>query len=58
MKRAYVITGELENGTVAVYYAVCHSIEKAEQLCFQAEDEDSDANHVYTWHEIIEEEDD
>ena len=56
MRRAYVITGELEAGTPDVWWAVCHSIERAEQLCLEAEQEDP--KHMYTWHEVIDEEDD
>ena len=55
MRRAYVILGELEDGTVDVYYSVCHSMERADELCYEAEENDPD--HYYTWHEIIEEDD-
>lgn len=52
MKRAYIVTGELENGLTDVYYAVCHSMVAAEQLCVEAEA--ADPKHYYTWHEVIE----
>lgn len=55
MRRAYVITGELEAGTPDVWYAVCHSMSHADELCYEAEREDP--AHIYTWHEVIEEED-
>ena len=55
MRRAYVILGELEDGTVDVYYGVCHSMARADELCYEAEENDPD--HYYTWHEIIEEDD-
>jgi len=57
MRRAYVITGELENGTVDVYYAVCHSMHKADELCLEAERDDTQSDRIYTWHEVIEEDD-
>lgn len=57
MRRAYVIVGELEDGTVDVYYGIAHSIERAEELCHIAEEEDIDPYHYYTWHEVIEEDD-
>ena len=55
MRRAYVITGELEPGVPDKYWAVCHSMDRAEDLCLQAEKEDP--THMYTWHEVIDEED-
>jgi len=57
MKRAYVVTGENEAGVVEVYYAVCHSMHKADELCLEAENDDFNCDRIYTWHEIIEEED-
>lgn len=58
MRRAYVVVGELENGVVDVYYAVCHSMHKADELCLEAENDDFNCDRIYTWHEIIEEDDD
>ena len=55
MKRAYVIVGELDDGTVDIYYAICHSLARADQLCYEAELEDP--NREYTWYEVIEEDD-
>lgn len=55
MRRAYVILGKLEDGTVDVYYAVCHYMARADELCYEAEKADPD--HYYDWHEIIEEDD-
>lgn len=57
MRRAYVITGELEDGTVDVYYAICHSMHKADELCLEAERDDTQSDRIYTWHEVIEEDD-
>lgn len=56
MRRAYVVTGELEDGTIDVFYAVCHSMHKADELCLEAENDDL-CDRIYTWHEIIEEDD-
>ena len=55
MRHVYVIVGELENGIVDDYYAVCHSIRQAEQLCFQAERENPEL--YYTWYSSVEEDD-
>ena len=55
MRRAYVIVGELEDGMVDTYYAVCHSMERADELAYEAEAADPD--HIYVWHEVIEEDD-
>lgn len=55
MRRAYVIVGELDNGVVDDYYAVCHSMSRAEELCLKAENEYPD--RYYTWYEAIEEDD-
>ena len=57
MRRAYVIVGELEDGNVDVYYAVCHSMKRADELCLEAEANDEVPNRYYTWREIIEEDD-
>lgn len=56
MRRAYVIVGELEDTDhIDTFYAVCHSMEKAEKLCLEAES--ADPAHIYTWREIVEEDD-
>lgn len=56
MKRAYVIVGELEDtDKIDTFYAVCHSMTRADELCLEAESEDP--NHIYTWREVIEEDD-
>lgn len=56
MKRAYVIVGELEDTNVVdVYYAICHSMDRADELCLEAEA--SDPSRIYTWREVIEEDD-
>lgn len=57
MRRAYVVVGELEDGTVDTYYAICHSMRKADELCYEAELEADNLNLIFTWHEVIEEED-
>lgn len=57
MKRAYIIVGELEDtDQIDVFYAVCHSIRRADELCLEAEVEDP--GRIYTWREVVEEEDD
>ena len=57
MKRAYVVVGEkLEEAVPDVWYAVCHSMKRADELAYEAEA--ADPNHVYVWYEVIEEEDD
>jgi len=56
MKRAYVIVGEHpDNGKVDDYYAVCHSMKRADELCLEAENENPNSN--YTWYEVVEEDD-
>jgi hypothetical protein len=57
MRRAYVVVGELPNGTVDVYYGVCHSMKQADELCLEAEADDFNSDRYYTWHEVIEEDD-
>lgn len=56
MRRAYVVVGELENG-IDIYYAVCHSMSKAEELCYEAEKDDPNPDRYYSWYEVIEEDD-
>ena len=56
MKRAYVVVGELEDtNMIDVFYGVCHTIERADELCFEAEA--ADPGRIYTWREVIEEDD-
>lgn len=56
MKRAYVVVGERPDEAVPdVWYAVCHSMRRADELAYEAEDKDP--NHIYVWYEVIEEED-
>lgn len=56
MRRAYLIVGELEDtDQVDVYYGICHSTERADELCLEAEYDDP--SHIYTWREVIEEDD-
>lgn len=55
MKRVYVVIGELEDGRADVYYAVCHTMGRADELCHEAEA--ADPEHYYTWYEVIEEDD-
>ena len=56
MRRAYVVVGELEDGRVDVYYGITHTMTRADELCLQAEAEDSNPDRYYTWHEVIEDE--
>lgn len=55
MRYAYVVVGELEDGRVCDYYAVCHSMAAAEDLCYEAELENPSL--VYTWYCTVEEDD-
>lgn len=56
MRRAYIVVGELEDtNEVDIYYAVCHSMQRADELCLEAEAQNP--NHIYTWREVIEEDD-
>jgi hypothetical protein len=55
MRRAYVVVGELEPHVIYKVYAVCHSMERADELCLEAEAEDP--QFYYTWYEAIEEDD-
>jgi hypothetical protein len=56
MRRAYVIVGELEDTDhIDVFYAICHSMDRADELCLEAES--ADPGRIYTWREIVEEDD-
>ncbi len=56
MKRAYVVIGELEDTDhIDTFYAICHSMERADELCLEAES--NDPGRIYTWREVIEEDD-
>ena len=56
MRRAYIIVGELEDtDKIDVFYASCHSMERADELCLEAEI--TDPSRIYTWREVIEEDD-
>lgn len=56
MRRAYVVVGERQNeAVVEVWHAVCHSMNRADELAYAAEA--ADPEHVYMWYEIIEEDD-
>ena len=55
MRRAYIIVGKLDNDLVDIYYAVCHNMKRADELCLEAEAADSE--HNYSWYEVIEEDD-
>lgn len=56
MRRAYVVVGErIDEAVPEVWYAVCHSMNRADELCYEAEDADPD--RVYVWYETIEEDD-
>lgn len=57
MRRAYVVIGEREEEPMPeVWYAIAHSMSRADELCYEAEA--ADPEHVYVWYEVIEEEDD
>ena len=56
MRRAYVVVGELEDRAVpVVWYGVCHSMKRADEMALEAENEDPE--YVYTWYEVVEEDD-
>ena len=56
MRRAYVVVGEkLDEAVPEVWYAVCHSMDRADELAYEAEEKDPD--HVYLWYEVVEEDD-
>ena len=57
MKRAYVVVGELPDGRADDYYAICHSMERADELCLEAEAKYSSDGSYYTWYEVVEEDD-
>jgi len=52
MRHVYVVVGELENGVVDDYYAVCYSTKRADELCLEAEKECPELH--YTWYASIE----
>ena len=56
MRRAYVVVGKLpDSDVVSDYYAVCHSMTRADKLCLEAE---KDNSHLeYSWYSVIEEDD-
>ena len=57
MRRAYVVVGTCaDSDTPDVWYAIAHSMSRADELCFEAEKDDP--AHEYSWYEVIEEEDD
>ena len=56
MRRAYVVVGECE-GKLDVLYAVCHSMSRADELAYEAEDQDPSHDRIYTWYEVVEEDD-
>ena len=47
MRRAYVVVGERE-GKLDVLYAVCHSMSRADELAYEAEDQDPSHDRIYT----------
>lgn len=56
MRRAYIIVGELEDtDKIDVFYASCHSMERADELCLEAQA--TYPSRIYTWREVIEEDD-
>ena len=58
MRRAYLVYGayDVTNDRIDVFYAICHSMHRADELCKQAEAEDT-AGRIYNWVEVIEEDD-
>jgi hypothetical protein len=56
MRRAYVVVGErVDEAVPEVWYAVCHSMKRADELAYEAEA--ADPSHVYVWYEVVEEDD-
>lgn len=56
MRRAYVVVGErIEEAVPEVWYGIAHSMDRADELCYEAEA--ADPGHVYVWYETIEEDD-
>ena len=55
MRHVFVVVGELEDGRIDTFYGVARSIDRAEELC--AEAEAVDTTHNYTWYVVTEEDD-
>ena len=56
MKRAFVVFGvDPETLLPDIWYAICHSVKRAEELAYEAEEEDP--SHLYVWHWVDEEDD-
>ena len=55
MRHVFVVVGELEDGRIDTFYGVAHSVERAEELCVEAEEMDATRN--YTWYSVTEEDD-
>ena len=55
MKNVFVVVGELEDGRIDTFYGIVRTIDRAEQLCLEAEEIDS--THKYTWYVVVEEDD-
>lgn len=47
----YLIVGQAE-GHEDVFYGVCHSLERAKELCYEAEENDEDGLY-YTWFPVL-----
>jgi hypothetical protein len=54
MRRAYVVLGLVDEKLDRVY-AVCHDMRRADELCYEAEENDPETE--YTYYEVIEEDD-
>lgn len=48
----YLIIGRKE-GHEDVFYGVCHTLEKAEEFCYYAEDSDENGRY-YEWFPVLE----
>ena len=55
MRYVFIVVGELEDGRIDTFYGVARNIERAEELC--AEAEEVDTTHNYTWYTAVEEDD-
>ena len=56
MRRAYVVVGiDPKTNELDQAYSVCHTIDRADELCLEAESEIPYL--IFTWYEVIEEDD-
>lgn len=57
MRLAFVVAGQIpKKDVIDAFYAVCHSVDRANELVEKANAEDPE--HIYTWYAVAEEEGD